>query len=258
MKREYTMRHMAAENRDLYRIIQIGTLLVFCMFLSQIIAVPASAGIPPPEYRAGYMLPRPESLNASIRGDFIVTREPVPEFPDLSKYHAYQNILYTKTGDHYVTEVWYFTEGKEFSDQSARITSYLASHGEISNTSLCLFSNGSNSSADIVVHTIPAIGYRSNTTSGYLVTLPGYMYIIYYGRTGIDRPDDNSSVQSDLITSALHSEFLVWQFEGLPPSPPGQPDKVLPNVISILAVILCLVLGGIVISEYILPRLGIR
>ena len=117
---------------------RIAILLIAGILIFACIAIPVSARPPPPEYRAGYMLPQIDEINSSIRSDFTVTTGPVPEFPNLSSYYASQNILYEKTGEHYVTEVWYFTDRNELSAKAARIRNYLASRGNVSDTTLDL------------------------------------------------------------------------------------------------------------------------
>ena len=259
---------MAVRNPHQRTSTRIGILVIAGFFLSGFIVGLVSATPPPPEYRAGYMLPQLDYINSSIRNDFTVTKEPVPEFPDLSPYHAYQNILYKKTGEHYVSEVWYFTDVSEFSNQSAHIKTYLASHGELSNTTLDLLPELTQFSVNpgtaeyyrkqmdyYPVQNIPAVEYRSNITSGYLVILPNHYYIAYYGRAGPFHPDDNSSIQNVLMMTAVPG-YLVGEFgHPFPPSGSGISWWTLLLSPFLWLKIISLILIGILVFRYIMPRL---
>lgn len=256
---------MGIKNRHPARMTSLGIFLIVGVILSLVVIAPVSAGYPPPEYWAGYLLPQIDDINQSTRDDFIATDEPVPEFPDLSRYHAYQNILYKKTGDHYISEVWYFTDRKEFLTQVASIQTYLASHGEISNTTIDLFpaleyskysgSAGYYRGLNYSVQSIPAIEYRSNITSGYLVILPSHSYIAYYGRVGPYRPDNNTSVQNVLMMTVLPPRLEGEFGHSVPPS---QQNSSWPLLLSPLhwLMVFSLFGFGIVVFGYILPRLG--
>ena len=255
---------MAAKIPQSTAAIRLGFLLIAVLFLSAFITVPACARPPPPEYWADYMLPHLVDINQSVRDNFIVTDAPVPEFPNLSPYYAYQNILYTKTGEHYVSEVWYFTDGNEFSAQAAHIKNYLAFHGEISNTTLDLLPELTQSSVNpgtaeyyhdnlnISELKISAIEYRSNVTSGYFVIFPEPYFIAYYGRTGPYLPDDNSSIQKVLIMSTNPALLGYVSGSSVPPSQQ--------NVFSTLLLspfwltILFLIVIGMLVFCYILHR----
>ena len=243
---------------------RIGFLLIASLLMSAFITVPACARPPPPEYWADYMLPHLVDINQFVRDNFIVTDEPVPEFPNLSPYYACQNLLYTKTGEHYVSEVWYFTEGNEFSTQTAHIKNYLASHGEMSNTTLDLLPELTQFSVNpgaaeyyhvdlnISVLKIPAIEYRSNVTSGYFVILSDPYFIAYYGRAGPYLPDDNSSIQKVLIMST--DPALLGYVSG-GSVPPSQQNSLAILLLSpFWLTILFLIVIGILVFCYILLR----
>ena len=95
-------------------------------------------------------------------------------------------------------EVWYFTDGNEFSNQTTHLITYLTSHGTVSNTTLDLlleltqFSPYPDTAGyyplhlDYPVQSISVIKYRSNVISGYFVILPAHYYIAYHGRAGPD------------------------------------------------------------------------
>jgi len=243
---------------------RIGFLLIAVLFMSAFITVPACARPPPPEYWADYMLPHLVDINQSVRDNFIVTDEPVPEFPNLSPYCAYQNLLYTKTGDHYVSEVWYFTDGNEFSAQAAHIKNYLASHGEISNTTLDLLPELTQFSVNPVTAEyyhenlniselkIPAIEYRSNVTSGYFVILPDPYFIAYYGRAGPYLPDDNSSIQKVLIMSTNPTLLGYVSGSSVPPSQQNILSTLLLSPFWLTIIVLIVI--GILLFCYILLR----
>jgi len=239
---------------------RIGILFIAGILLSASVAIPACARPPPPEYWAGYMLPQLEHINSSIRSEFTVTAEMVPEFPDLSPYHAYQNVLYEKTGDHYVSEVWYITDQSELSVQTARIKTYLASHGNVSDTTLDILPELAQFAVNpksaehyrelmnyYPVQNIPVLEYRSNVTSGYLVILPNHHYIAYYGRAGPFGPDDNSSIQKVLIMTAI-PEHLEGEFGY--PLPPWDHDSGLSLLQS--PFFLLIVVSGLLITGLIL------
>ncbi|MFA5266604.1 MAG: hypothetical protein WC379_01425 [Methanoregula sp.] len=254
---------MIVKNRHIPRTTSQVIFPIIFVSLFAFIAVPASAGIPPPEYRAGYMLPQIDDIDQSIRDDFIVTDEPVPEFPNLSQYHAYQNILYKKTGEHYISEVWYFTDKKEFLTRAASIQAYLASNGEISNTTIDLFPELAYSKypgsaeyyrgLNYTVGNIPAIEYRSTITSGYLVILPNHSYIAYYGRAGPYHPGDNSSVQKVLMMTVVPPRLGGEFGHSFPPSQENIPWALLLSPFLWLKIISVVVIG-IVVFRYILPR----
>lgn len=241
----------------------IWLLIIVVLLLSVSVAIPVGARPPPPEYWAGYMLPQLDGINSSIRSVFTVTVEPVPEFPNLSSYYASRNILYEKTGDHYVTEVWYFTDPDELSAQTARLRNYLASHGNVSDTTLDLLPELTQFSTEpwlsgyyagqlnYSVDTIPAIRYWSNDTSGYFVILPNHYYIAYYGRTGSQQPENNSSILKVLMMTVIPSR-LAGEF-GNPIAAPGQN-----NPLSLLLspfwgmVFLLIVVSGFLVTDLVL------
>ena len=127
---------MAVKTSQPNTVTRLGILLIAGLFLSAFITVSVCATPPPPGVRVLYLLPDLGNINSSVRDYLYVTDDPVPVFPNLSRYHAYQNILYKKTGVHYVSEVWLFTDGNDFTTQWELLITYLASHGTVSNTTL--------------------------------------------------------------------------------------------------------------------------
>src|SRR5208282_3312304 len=157
---------------------RMGVLFIVFIFLTVFIIAFAGATPPPPEYRAAYLLPYLGDINTSVSDYLNVTDEGVPLFPPLSPYFASQNILDEKTGEHYVSEVWYFTDENEFTAERALLINYLAFNGRVSNTTLNItpelsqFSSYPGADEYTQIHHIPALEYDSNSSSGYFVMLP--------------------------------------------------------------------------------------
>jgi hypothetical protein len=177
--------------------------IVFCIasILLLFFITPASAGAPPPDCRPGYLLPYLHApyINPSNGDCFYATdtyptnlsfRSP-PFFLNMSENHAFMNITCNKTGDRYVSEVWYFTDWNEFRAQREALFSYLTQHGTLSNVSLDLSEElarvNNTYISGLKTRQIDAIKYENSATSGYFVIFstsffpgPNY-YITYYG-----------------------------------------------------------------------------
>jgi hypothetical protein len=194
-----------------YKLHQITVVLVFLVIICCIQG--ASAGAPPLKDRAGYLLPYLSTphINQSI-GDCIVGTdsfdvsgvntpgnqlpESVPFFLDLSENNAFMNISCERTGDHYVSEVWYFNNWDEFRVQREHLFHYLNQSSTISNVTLTFEYNETlatynNSHIEkLKTQRIDAVQYISNSTSGYFIIFdshffPGPNYFIaYYGVVG--------------------------------------------------------------------------
>jgi hypothetical protein len=114
------------------------------------------------------------------------------------------NISCERTGDQYVSEVWYFNNWDDFRVQRERLFHYLNQSGTISNVTLTFEYNETlatynNSHIEkLKTQRIDAIQYISNSTSGYFIIFdshffPGPNYFIaYYGVVGSSDLEKNS------------------------------------------------------------------
>jgi len=229
---------------------RIGILLIAGLFLSAFITVSVCATPPPPGVRVRYLLPDLGNINSSVRDYLYVTDDPVPVFPNLSPYYAYQNILYKKTGVHYVSEVWDFTDGNEFTTQKAHLITYLASHGTVSNTTLDMTRELSQFS----LRQIPVLEYQSTETSGYFVIFSADFYsgqnyyIAYYGLTGSDRLQEHSTLLNMLIMNTVPGtlEYQNYEFNSSAPLPFLNPSALSPSSLQWLTIIFVIVIGVLV------------
>jgi len=142
--------------------------------------------------------PPNESVRYEFRGPLsyssATSATTAPLFPRLSDYWAYVRYTYSRTGDRFIVETWYFTDGKSFSDSQKKLAAYLDGRGTIAQTTLeidrkTLLEFGPES-MNSTTRRIPLTRYESGATSGYFFTVsrpsrehPDY-YIAYYGVTG--------------------------------------------------------------------------
>lgn len=196
--------------------------LFFVITFSSFISV-ASAGAPPMDNRPGYLLPNlyPPYINQSIGDCFNVTdqfpttrsfRSP-PFFLNMSENHAFMNISCEKTGERYVSEVWYFTDWDEFSTQRESLFGYLTQHGTVSNVTLDLSPELARTNNSYIsgfsTRQIDAIKYENSLTAGYFVIFstnmfpePSY-YITYYGIVGPANLQEHTSPLKTLMVSTI-------------------------------------------------------
>ncbi|MGB7789284.1 hypothetical protein [Methanoregula sp.] len=196
--------------------------LIAILLLLVIITASVSATPPPPDERAWNLLPFFGSINASIRNNLTEVDKPVPVFPNLSPYFEARNIIYDKTGQHYIAEVWYFTNSDDFTVQKSRLTNYLAAHGTISCTTLDITRELSQYSSEpgtaeyyashqYPMQQIPVLEFKSNETSGYFLILNTKQYIAYYGIDSSGSLDENVPILKILFMSAV-SDNLDGEF----------------------------------------------
>lgn len=197
--------------------VKLSLVILLVLIGSSCLIANVSAGVPPPDSRPGYLLPNlyPPYINPSNGDCFNVTdlfptnrsfRSP-PFFLNMSKNYAFMNISCERTGDQYISEVWYFTDWDEFNIQREALFSYLTQHGTISNVSLDLSEEIARTNNSYITglktRQIKAIKYDNSITSGYFVIFstnifpgPNY-YITYYG---VVKPTDLQEHTSQLKT----------------------------------------------------------
>ena len=183
-----------------------------------IFLIPMGPGYAPPSARARYLIPVSDSeilypghdiavyftpSNGSKYGSFYgthasfspnVERTGSPFFPHVSGSWSNQNYTYNRTGDRFLAETWYFTDGKAFADEQKELVDYLKNHGSISGATLVMdqdallaFDPGYSNST---TREIPVTVYTSDATSGYFFNLArssgdfSDYYIVYYGVMG--------------------------------------------------------------------------
>ncbi len=175
---------------------------------------------PPPEYRAAYLLPNPVGpyYNQSIDLGFVV--EPslnntgtLPAFPKVSEYRASRNFTYTKTGDAYFSEIWYFDNGDSFAAGRNELMTYVQEHGTTTPATLDLSRDlartGDSYIACLHATRVNATAYRAKDTAGYFIVFstdffPGEnYYIAYYGTVGRSDPGNATPQIKTLIMSCF-------------------------------------------------------
>lgn len=210
----------------------------------------------PPDSRPGYLLPNlyPPYINPSNGDCFNVTdlfptnrsfRSP-PFFLNMSKNYAFMNISCERTGERYVSEVWYFADWDEFSTQRESLFGYLTRHGTVSNVSLDLSPELARTNNSYIsgfsTRQIDAIRYENSLTAGYFVIIstnmfpePSY-YITYYGIVGPANLQEHTPQLKTLIVSAILglTEYQTCVFN--PESPMMEQSLPLPTGLSFIAV----------------------
>ncbi|ACL16955.1 hypothetical protein [Methanosphaerula palustris] len=197
-------------------------LAVLTLLLSSALIGSVSATPPPPDYKAWWATTNTEYLNASDAGLFVETdgyisrqgREKRPPFlSNVSDNYYYTNFTSPKTGEQYLTAVWYFSDWDGFIKEKDELHRYLQQHGTVTPVALNLSPElASSNSSDLVNlsgseqwQAIDATQYESDETSGYLLTFvmdshPGVnYYIAYYGVVG----------PTDLREEAHHLHLLA-------------------------------------------------
>jgi len=233
--------------RDVYRFIMLCA-MAFIICCTQF----AGATPPPPEYRAAYLLPDPTSTyyNQSINLGFLVSSPQnstgvLPAFPGLSEYRASRNFTYTKTGDTYISEVWYFDDGKSFAACREELMDYLREHGTTSPMILDLSEDlartGDPYIAGLHATRINATAYRAADTSGYfiIVSMDFFQgenyYIAYYGTAGRSDLEAGTPQLKTLIMSCFPG-FVEGRTYTFDPVSPENPAAFLPATLAIIAI----------------------
>ncbi|MFA6361912.1 hypothetical protein [Methanoregula sp.] len=222
----------------------------------------AGATPPPPEYRAMYLLPNPAGLyyNQSVNSGFLVTSSQntagaSPYFPGVSQYRAFQNFTYAKTGDPYLSEVWYFDTWDSFATGREDLTDYLQKRGTISPVTLDisgdLVRTGDPWIAGLHATRINATAYRAADTSGYFIIFSTDFfpdenyYIAYYGTAGKSDLDVATPRLKTLIMSCFPG-FVEGKTYTFDPVSPENPAAFLPATVVIITI--CCI-GALVILQ---------
>ncbi|ACL16959.1 MFS transporter [Methanosphaerula palustris] len=182
-------------------------LAVLALLLSSTLIGLVSATPPPPDNYAWWATTNTEYLNASDAGLFVETdgyisrqgNEKRPPFlSNVSDNYYYTNFTSPKTGEQYLTAVWYFRDWDGFIKEKDELHRYLQQHGTVTPVALNLSPELADSNSSDLVNlsrseqwqAIDATQYESDETSGYLLTFvmdsyPGVnYYIAYYGVVG--------------------------------------------------------------------------
>lgn len=207
---------------------------------------------PPPEGRSFYLLPNPTGpyYNQSIDLGFDVGSTYYDDgisspFPHLTKYRAFRNFSYTKTGRAYISEVWYFNDWTTFKTNKDDLFQYLKKHGALSPIVLNITEELTRTNDPYItgLHAkhINATKYIAKDTSGYFIIFstdffPGENYFItYYGVIGqSDLVDDTPQVKT-LIMSCFPGFVEKQKYSFDPIIPTNQPAP-LPVTLVILAI----------------------
>jgi len=231
-------------------------LIIFLFVASLVLPMAVSAGAPPNDCRAGYLLPQSykPDINRSEDYSFNVTysfesfeqpfREP-PYFPNVTKNFAFMNISYDTTGDRYISEVWYFNDWNEFDMQRNVLFDYLNKHGTTSNVTLDLSDELAGTHDDYIsglrTREVDALKYESPETSGYFLIFstnifpgPNY-YIAYYGTVGPGVLENHSGRLEIIIMTVFPYLMENHNYESNPKSPMPDTATPLPALVPALA-----------------------
>lgn len=212
----------------------------------------AGATPPPPEYRAAYLLPNPVGpyYNQSPDLGFQVNHSlnntgALPAFPGLSKYRASRTFTHTKTGEKYISQVWYFDSWDSFAAGREDLTDYLQKHGTVSPVTLDisedLAQTGDPYIAGLHATRVNVTAYRAADTSGYFLIFstdffPGESnYIAYYGTIGSSDLDNATPRLRTLIMSCFPG-FVEGRTYTFDPASPHNPAASLPAEAVIIAI----------------------
>jgi hypothetical protein len=154
------------------------------------------------------------------------------------------NISCERTGDHYVSEVWYFDNWDEFRLQREHLFSYLTQHGTVSSVTLDLSEELARTNntylAGLKTRQVRAIKYENTTTSGYFLIFytdifpgPSY-YIAYYGVVGSSGIQEHTPQLETLIMTTFPG-LMEYQTYEINPESPMTRSTPLPVIIIILA-----------------------
>jgi hypothetical protein len=241
----------------------IHPVFLILFMIIPLLTVPVSAGAPPADGRPGYLLPNlvPPYINAS-HGDCLSADEtypagsgdfrPLPFFFGMSGFHAFMNISCNRSGERYVSEVWYFTDWNDFREQREDLIRYLARHGMISNVTLSLSEEMARTNntyvAGLRTRSVDAVRYESPETSGYFLIFstdffpgPSY-YIAYYGIIGPAGPGQHSKELETLIVTAFPGMMESRTYRSNPDTPMAAEPVPVTAGIAIIASTIAIVL----------------
>ena len=260
--------------------------IIFIFILLLTLVPVAHATPPPPESRIPFLLPGSEIDYNTTMGSYdlylssdnpaddrfttldyvgpgrvyaygnriITSGSSLSFFPELSPYWAYKHFLYVKTGEIYVTQVWFFDDWGMFQTKKNELSRYLQMHGQVSKVSINLsdelvLSNNSVYSG-LKSRQFNVTEYRGKDTSGYFIVhensrYPGInCYIIYLGVTGpADVQDHLDPLKKLFVSISPHLETGVNYELGSSKTTSGPDDIDIPLIL----VLFLIVIGGSVI-----------
>ena len=227
-------------------------LIMLCALATIGCCIPiAGATPPPPEYRVAYLLPNPVGpyYNQSVDLGFLVSSPQnstgtSPAFPTLSEYRASRNFTYAKTGDTYLSEVWYFHTWDSFAAGREELMDYVQKHGTTSPVTLDLSEDlartGDPYIAGLHATRINATAYRATDTAGYFIIVSTYFfsgenyYIAYYGTAGRSDLEAGTPQLRTLIMSCFPG-FVEGGTYAFDPVSPENTTAALPAGLPFLA-----------------------
>lgn len=147
-------------------------------------------------------------------GSNVSQNTTMPFFPDLSPYRGYKKLVSLKTGNQYISEVWFFNDGSQFSIKKQELLQYLKGRGNVTHISLAISQEvGSNAGHWNVTR------YESQETSGYFMiyettSYPGTnLYILYYGVIGPSGIRQNLFPLNLLIQNVLSPSDITYSLD---------------------------------------------
>jgi hypothetical protein len=135
-------------------------------------------------------------------------------FPNLSPYRGYKKLTYLKTGDQYISEVWFFNDRNLFITKKGELLQYLKERGTVSTIPINFSQERDNT-------TIPwnVTQFESRDTSGYFIiyessVYPGpNLYILYYGVVGSSGIENNAYPLKLLIQNTYMPSYTLHNLE---------------------------------------------
>lgn len=194
-----------------------------------------------------YNLVGANSGSPGYRGTTVSQETTMPFFPNLSPYRGYKKLTYLKTGDQYISEVWFFNDRNLFITKKGELLQYLKERGTVSTIPINFSQERDNT-------TIPwnVTQFESRDTSGYFViyessTYPGTnLYILYYGVVGSSGIENNAHPLKLLILNTYSPSYTLHNFES--PDDGYLPSTFDPNAFRVFPLIkilaLFMIIGG--------------
>jgi|GEM_PF-2334946 len=215
-----------AQNHKKNTGVKILLVVLFLFLIFSCLTSTASATPPPSEQRIKYLLPNSNNdYNITMRSNDLVissnqstddrfttldyvgpgmvyaygnssvtSGSSLPFFPEISQYWAYKHFIHLKTGETYVSQVWFFNDWTTFETKKEELYQYLQKHGQVSKVSLDisdeLIQTNNSIFSGMKIHQYNVTRYVSKDTSGYFIVhenswYPGLnCYIIYIGVKG--------------------------------------------------------------------------
>jgi len=259
--------------------------IVFIFILFITLVPVAHASPPPPESRIPSLLPGSVDYNTTMgsydlylssdnstddrfttldyvgpgkvyayKNRIITSGSSLSFFPELSQYWAYKHFLYLKTGEIYVTQVWFFDDRGMFQTKKNELSRFLQTHGQVSKVSINLsdelvLSNNSVYSG-LKSRQFNVTEYRGKDTSGYFIVHENSWYsginyyIIYLGVTGPADVQDRFDPLKKLLVSISPKLETGVNYDLDSSNPTSGPDDI---GIPLILVLFLIVIGVCVI-----------